>query len=270
MRGRFPDSAGSAGRIAPHLMTDPLVSFHDVEFSHSGSTPVVVDLSLECTAGETIAIVGRSGAGKSTLLKLVNRLLLPTGGRVTVHGRDTREWDPIRLRRGIGYVLQEAGLFPHMTVEDNVAVVPVLEGWEPARIRERTRELLDLVGMPADTFASRRPGELSGGQRQRVGLARALAVDPPILLMDEPFGALDPITRADVRREFARLKQQLRTTALFVTHDISEAFALGDRVGVMETGRLIAFDVPDRIARSGDARVRALLDSVPPPTVPGP
>src|SRR3954454_8995607 len=220
------------GSVAPHLMTDPLVSFQDVEFSHSGSAPIVVGLTVACMAGETVAIVGRSGAGKSTLLKLVNRLLLPTHGRVTVQGRDTREWDPIRLRRGIGYVLQEAGLFPHMTVEDNVAVLPVLEGWEKGRTRERTHELLDLVGMPAETFASRRPGELSGGQRQRVGLARALAVDPPILLMDEPFGALDPITRADMRREFARLKQQLRTTSLLVTHDISESFALGDRVGV--------------------------------------
>ena len=250
-------------------MTDPLVQFHDVEFSHSGGAPVVLALNLECTVGETVAIVGRSGAGKSTLLKLVNRLLLPTSGRVTVQGRDTKEWDPIRLRRGIGYVLQEAGLFPHMTVEENVAVVPVLEGWDAARTRARTYELLDLVGLPADTFAGRRPGELSGGQRQRVGLARALAVDPPILLMDEPFGALDPITRAEVRREFARLKRNLRTTALLVTHDIGEAFALGDRVGVMEGGQLIAFDTPARVARSEDSRVRALLDSVPPLTVPG-
>jgi osmoprotectant transport system ATP-binding protein len=156
-----------------------------------------------------------------------------------------------------------------MTVEENVAVVPVLEGWDATRTRARTRELLDLVGLPADTFAARRPGELSGGQRQRVGLARALAVDPPILLMDEPFGALDPITRAEVRREFARLKRHLGTTALLVTHDIGEAFALGDRVGVMEDGRLIAFDTPARMARSEDARIRALLDSAAPPTVPG-
>jgi len=250
-------------------MTGPLVQFHDVEFSHAGGAPVVLALNLECTAGETVAIVGRSGAGKSTLLKLVNRLLLPTGGRVSVQGRDTREWDPIRLRRGIGYVLQEAGLFPHMTVEENVAVVPVLEKWDTTRIRARTRELLDLVGLPADTFAARRPGELSGGQRQRVGLARALAVDPPILLMDEPFGALDPITRTEVRREFARLKRQLGTTALLVTHDIGEALALGDRVGVMEDGRLIAFDTPARVARSEDPHVRALLDSVPQPAAPG-
>jgi len=251
-------------------MTDTLVQFHDVDFTYSRAAPVVLGLNLACLSGETVAIVGRSGAGKSTLLKLVNRLLLPTGGQVTVQGRDTKEWDPIRLRRGIGYVLQDAGLFPHMTVEENVAVVPVLEGWDRARTRARTRELLDLVGLPADAFAARRPGELSGGQRQRVGLARALAVDPPILLMDEPFGALDPITRAEVRREFARLKRQLRTTALLVTHDIGEAFALGDRVGVMEAGRLIAFDTPARLLQSDDSRVRALLDSVSPPPVPGP
>src|SRR3954452_9355293 len=166
------------GSVAPHLMTDPLVSFQDVEFSHSGSAPIVVGLTVACMAGERVEIVGRSGAGKSTLLKLVNRLLLPTGGRVAVQGRDTREWDPIRLRRGIGYVLQEAGLFPHMTVEENVAVVPVLEGWDRTRIRARTRELLELVGLPADTFAGRLPGELSGGQRQIVALARGLGVDP--------------------------------------------------------------------------------------------
>jgi osmoprotectant transport system ATP-binding protein len=248
-------------------MTDPVLRFHDVEFSHPGGPPVVRGLSFACTAGETIAVVGRSGAGKSTLLKLVNRLLLPTGGQVVVQGRDTREWDPIRLRRGIGYVMQEAGLFPHMTVAENVGIVPVLEGWDAERIRARTHELLDMVGLPAETYATRRTGELSGGQRQRVGLARALAVDPPILLMDEPFGALDPITRAEVRREFARLERQIRTTAVLVTHDIAEAFALGDRVAVMEAGELIAFSTPEVLARSEDPRVRELLDSALPSQV---
>jgi len=220
-------------------------------------------VTLAVHRGETVALVGRSGAGKSTLLRLVNRLLIPSAGRVTVDGRDTREWDPIRLRRQVGYVIQDVGLFPHMTIAENVAVVPKLEGWPQTRIAERTRELLDLVGLPSADFAARRPHQLSGGQRQRVGVARALAVDPPILLMDEPFGALDPVTRAEVRREFTQLKKRLRTTVLVVTHDIAEAFALGDRVGVLDAGRLIAFDAPSQVAASNDARVRALIDAVP-------
>jgi osmoprotectant transport system ATP-binding protein len=158
--------------------------------------------------------------------------------------------------------MQDAGLFPHMTVEENVSVVPRLEQWEAARIRARTRELLDLVGLPPERYAARRPLELSGGERQRVGLARALAIDPPILLLDEPFGALDPITRADMRREFARISQQLRTTAMLVTHDMSEAFALGDRIGVMESGALVAMDTPDQLAGSADPRVLALIESM--------
>jgi osmoprotectant transport system ATP-binding protein len=248
-------------------MADSVLQFRDVAFSHGKGAPVVRDLSFSCSPGETLAVVGRSGAGKSTVLKLVNRLLLPTSGQVAVQGRDTRDWEPIRLRRGIGYVMQDAGLFPHMTVAENVGIVPVLEGWPADRVRSRTQELLEMVGLPAGTYAARRPGELSGGQRQRVGLARALAVDPPILLMDEPFGALDPITRAEMRREFARLEQQIRTTAILVTHDIAEAFALADRVAVMEDGRLIALDTPAVLSRSEDTRVRALLDSALPPSM---
>jgi osmoprotectant transport system ATP-binding protein len=234
-----------------------LVRFEGVAFDRAGQPRVLDDLSLSVEAGETIAIVGRSGAGKTTVLKLVNRLLLPSAGRVIVEGRDTREWDAIRLRRRIGYVFQDVGLFPHMTIEENVTVVPRLEQWDAARAAARAHELLDLVGLPPRTYAARRPNELSGGQRQRVGLARALAVDPPILLMDEPFGALDPVTRADVRRAFGALRQQLGTTVVLVTHDMSEAFALGRRVGVIDGGRLIVCDTPQRVAASTDPRVRA-------------
>jgi osmoprotectant transport system ATP-binding protein len=207
--------------------------------------------------------VGRSGAGKSTLLKLTNRLLLPQAGAVLVEGRDTREWDPIALRRRAGYVLQDIGLFPHLTVADNVTVVPRLEGWPAARRRERGRELLALVGLPPDDFAERWPRELSGGQRQRVGVARALAASPPVLLMDEPFGALDPITRAELQREFRRIQRELQQTVLLVTHDIAEAFALGSRVGVLDGGRMIICDTPSAVARATDSRVRQFLDAVP-------
>ena len=245
-------------------MDGTLVRFEDVEFQHRGGPPVLRRLTLAVQAAEIVALVGRSGAGKSTLLRLVNRLLLPTAGRVSVEGQDTRAWDAIRLRRRVGYVIQEIGLFPHMTVAENVGVVPRLEGWPESRIGARTRELLDLVGLPFAEYAARRPHELSGGQRQRVGVARALAIDPPMLLMDEPFGALDPVTRAEVRREFGRLQQTLRTTVLIVTHDIAEAFALGGRVGVLDAGELVAFDTPSRVAASEDPRVRMLIDALPP------
>ncbi|HYS27432.1 MAG TPA: ATP-binding cassette domain-containing protein [Vicinamibacterales bacterium] len=215
----------------------PVVSMAGVRFSYAGRV-VLDNLDLAIRAGESVALVGRSGAGKSTLLKLINRLLLPDAGAVMVHGRDTRDWDPIALRRRTGYVLQEIGLFPHLTVEENVALVPRLEGWPDARRRARAHELLELVGLPPAEFAARWPRELSGGQRQRVGVARALAVDPPIVLMDEPFGALDSITRQELRSEFQRIRHHLRQTVVFVTHDMDEAFALGDRVGVLETGHL--------------------------------
>jgi osmoprotectant transport system ATP-binding protein len=215
----------------------PIVSIAGVRFSYKGQ--VVLDgLDLSVAAGESVALVGRSGAGKTTLLKLINRLLLPQSGTVLVDGRDTREWDPIVLRRRTGYVLQEIGLFPHLTVEENVALVPRLEGWPDARRRARAHELLELVGLPPTEFAHRWPRELSGGQRQRVGVARALAVDPPIVLMDEPFGALDSVTREELRAEFQRIRRHLRQTVVFVTHDMDEAFALGDRVCVLENGRL--------------------------------
>jgi len=215
----------------------PVVSLVGVRFSYD-SRLVLDDLHLAVPAGQSLALVGRSGVGKSTVLKLINRLLLPDAGSVSVEGRDTRDWDPIRLRRRIGYVLQEIGLFPHLTIEDNVALVPRLEGWTVERRRARARELLELVGLPPDEFAGRWPRELSGGQRQRVGVARALAIDPPILLMDEPFGALDSITRQELQAEFQRIRRHLRQTMILVTHDMGEAHALGDRVGVLEGGRV--------------------------------
>ena len=240
-----------------------LVRFQDVGFLYAGRPEVLNGLNLSVESGEMIAIVGRSGAGKTTVLKLVNRLLLPTSGAVVVEGRDTREWDGIRLRRRIGYVFQDVGLFPHMTIEENIEVVPRLEQWPRERARDRAHHLLRLVGLPPGTYASRRPNELSGGQRQRVGLARALAVDPPILLMDEPFGALDPVTRTEVRREFARIQEQLRTTVIIVTHDMAEAFILGRRIGVIDAGELVICDTPARVADSPDPRVRAFMDTLP-------
>jgi osmoprotectant transport system ATP-binding protein len=240
-----------------------LVRFEEVGFQFPGRAPVLRNLHLDVAAGEMLALVGRSGAGKTTVLKLVNRLLLPTSGRVVVEGRDTREWDGIRLRRRIGYVFQDVGLFPHMSVEENVTVVPRLERWPLDRARTRAGQLLDLVGLPAGEYAARRPHELSGGQRQRVGLARALAIDPPILLMDEPFGALDPVTRVEIRREFARIQAQLKTTVIVVTHDMAEAFVLGRRVGVIDDGRLVVCDTPAAVAGSADPIVRAFVDTLP-------
>jgi osmoprotectant transport system ATP-binding protein len=240
------------------------VEFRDVSFRHVDGTPVLDDLTLAVAPGEVVALLGRSGAGKSTVLRLVNRMLLPTRGQVLVDGRDTREWDPIPLRRRIGYVLQEGGLFPHMTIAGNVGVVLRLEGWSPADIDTRVQEMLALVGLPPERYAERWPDELSGGQRQRVGVARALAVDPPVLLMDEPFGALDPITRAELQQETARLQDRLHKTILLVTHDVEEALLLSNRICILEDGRVqacvdaAAFDDSDDpvIAALRDARLR--------------
>jgi osmoprotectant transport system ATP-binding protein len=214
-----------------------MVTFTGVRFAY-GQRVVLHDIDLAIDRGEALALVGRSGAGKSTLLKLINRLLVPQAGTVTVDGRDTRDWDPIALRRRTGYVLQEIGLFPHLTVEENVTLVPRLEGWDAERRHARARELLELVGLPATEFAARWPRELSGGQRQRVGVARALAADPPVILMDEPFGALDSITRLELRAEFQRIRRHLRQTVVIVTHDMEEAHAMGDRVVTLEDGKL--------------------------------
>lgn len=240
----------------------PIVRFDQVTFAYPHRPPVLSSLTLDIAAGEILAMVGRSGAGKSTILKLVNRLLLPMGGVVHVEGRDTRQWDGIRLRRRIGYVLQDVGLFPHMTVAANVGLVPRLERWAADRIQTRTVELLDLVGLPAASYAARWPHELSGGQRQRVGVARALAVDPPILLMDEPFGALDPVTRVELHGEFVRIQQAMGTTVILVTHDMAEAFALADRVGVLDHGELVICEAPAQVMTSTDPRVRIFVDAL--------
>ena len=243
-------------------MPPPVVQFDNVAFRYSNAGPMIADFTLSVDPGEVLVLVGRSGAGKSTILKLVNRMLLPRSGSVRVEGRDTREWDSIQLRRRIGYVLQEIGLFPHMTVEENVGLVPRLERWPPDRIRARAAALLELVGLPPATFASRWPSELSGGQRQRVGVARALALDPPMLLMDEPFGALDPVTRVELRREFTRIQQQLKTTVILVTHDMAEAFTLAGKIGVVDAGALVVCDTPDAVAHSAEPRVKVLLDTL--------
>jgi osmoprotectant transport system ATP-binding protein len=239
-----------------------IIEFKDVRFSYA-SAMVLDGFTVRLEEGEVGALVGRSGVGKTTVLKLVNRLCLPHSGVVAVGGRDTRAWDPIQLRRRAGYVIQEAGLLPHLTVAQNVGLVPQLEGWEADRIRARSEELLHLVALPAESFANRYPSELSGGQRQRVALARALAANPPILLMDEPFGALDALTRAELRREFMRIQRELRKTVLLVTHDVGEALALSDRVGILERGRLAAWDAPARIARSSDPAIRPFIESLP-------
>ena len=243
------------------MSASAVVQIEDAGFGYPNSSPLLKGLTLSVEPGEVVVLVGRSGAGKSTILKLVNRLLLPVSGSVRVEGRDTHEWDGIRLRRRIGYVLQDVGLFPHMSVEENVGLVPRLEQWPADRTRARAHALLELVGLPAKSFASRRPSELSGGQRQRVGVARALAVDPPILLMDEPFGALDPVTRVELQREFVRIQRQLNTTVILVTHDMAEAFALARRIGVLDAGGLVVCDTPEVVARSRDPRVKVLLET---------
>jgi len=227
----------------------PVIEFRGVGFRLSSGPPLLAELSLQIHNGETLVLLGRSGSGKTTTLKLINRLIAPTSGEVLVEGKATAAWDPIRLRRRIGYVIQDVGLMPHWTVERNVGLVPVLEGWPAERTRERVRELMELVGLDA-ALLGRYPRELSGGQRQRVGVARALAADPPILLMDEPFGALDPITRADVQREFLALRKRLGKTIVFVTHDLREALLLGTRIALLEAGRLVGVYTHEEFLRA--------------------
>jgi osmoprotectant transport system ATP-binding protein len=218
---------------------------------------LICNVSLAVFPGETLVLLGRSGSGKTTLLRLINRMLVPSSGEVLVEGRATTAWNPIRLRRHIGYVIQEAGLFPHFTVAENVGLVPALEKWDADRIAARVSELLQLVGLDPDEFSARRPRQLSGGQRQRVGVARALAADPPILLMDEPFGALDPVTRAELQREFGALSQRLGKTIVFVTHDIREALLLASRIVLLEAGRIVASAPPEEFPRLIHPEVQA-------------
>jgi osmoprotectant transport system ATP-binding protein len=220
------------------------IEFRDVEFRVPAGPVILEKFSLGIQRGETLVLLGRSGSGKTTALRLINRLLEPTSGKVLVDGRATLEWNAVELRRRIGYVIQDAGLFPHYTVERNVAIVPHLENWPEERVRARVTELLNLAGLDVAQFAQRYPRELSGGQRQRVGVARALAADPPILLMDEPFGALDPLTRSDMQKEFLALQQRLSKTIVFVTHDVREALLLGSRIALLEGGKMIGMYTP--------------------------
>jgi osmoprotectant transport system ATP-binding protein len=239
---------------------DPAITFSDVWFRRPAAGAVLRGTTLSIALGETLALVGRSGAGKSTVLKLINGLLYPDRGTVMVDGRSTRDWELFTLRRRIGYVLQDVGLFPHLSVADNVSVVPRLLGWDGARTSARVSEVLQLVGLDPQQYAARSTRQLSGGQRQRVGVARALAADPPFLLMDEPFGALDPITRAELHREFRRIQATVRKTVVIVTHDMGEAFALADRVGVLVDGAIAAVDTPQAVAGSSDPRVVPFLE----------
>ncbi len=239
---------------------DAAIIFRNVSYALDGARELLHNIDLEIRRGETLILLGRSGSGKTTTLKLINRLLDPTDGEILVDSKPAREWDVIRLRRMIGYVIQEVGLFPHFTIERNIAVVPQLENWPADRIRGRVDELMDLVSLDRG-LASRYPRELSGGQRQRVGVARALAADPPILLMDEPFGALDPITRAELQREFAALQRRLGKTVVFVTHDLREALLLGSRIALLEDGQLIAVLTPDQFLHSIEPMVKAYVEA---------
>jgi osmoprotectant transport system ATP-binding protein len=244
--------------------SDVAIEFRDVLY-HINDIPdraIVSNISLTISHGETLVLLGRSGSGKTTLLRLINRMLLPSQGQVFVEGRPTTDYDPIRLRRGIGYVIQEAGLFPHFTVAENIVLVPRLEKWPLTRWANRFEEMMQLVGLDIDEFAKRYPRELSGGQRQRVGVARALAADPQILLMDEPFGALDPVTRAELQREFSALARRLNKTIVFVTHDVREALLLASRIALLHAGRLVALAPPQDFLRLDHPEVHAFTASL--------
>jgi osmoprotectant transport system ATP-binding protein len=248
------------GNEAPisSAIDDPIIELRQVTYSVKGRTaPLISQLSLSVNSKETLVLLGRSGSGKTTLLRLINRMLVPSSGEVVVEGKSTMDWDAIRLRRHIGYVIQEAGLFPHFTVAENVGLVPKLEKWDPARIEKRTDELLKIVGLDPKEFASRRPAQLSGGQRQRVGVARALGADPSILLMDEPFGALDPVTRSELQREFSALARRLGKTIVFVTHDLREALLLASRIVLLQNGKIVANAEPQEFLRIDHPEVKA-------------
>jgi osmoprotectant transport system ATP-binding protein len=236
------------------------VEFLDVCYRLADGREILNHLSFAVARGEIMVLLGRSGSGKTTALKLVNRLLQQSSGEVRVEGRGTGDWDLIELRRHIGYAIQEVGLFPHYTVERNIALIPTIERWPEEKIRARMQELIRLVGLDSDV-ALRYPHQLSGGQRQRVGVARALAADPPILLMDEPFGALDPLTRSDLQREFLALQQRLGKTVLFVTHDLHEALRLGTRIALLEQGRLVSLTSAEEFRKSSEPLVVKYMEA---------
>lgn len=241
----------------------PVIQYIDVCKKFTGSSRYAVDrVSAEIESGEFITILGSSGCGKTTLLKLTNRLYDPDSGKIIVEGEDISNVDPVELRRRLGYVIQQVGLFPHMTIKENITVIPGLMKWDKQRMDERADELLELVGLEPSEFRNRYPHQLSGGQQQRIGLARALVLDPDIMLLDEPFGAIDAITRLNLQNELMRIHGGLGKTFLFVTHDINEAFKLGNRVMVMNEGRLLQFDEPHEIVRHpADAFVQSLIAS---------
>ncbi|MGG1879387.1 ABC transporter ATP-binding protein [Paenibacillus cisolokensis] len=226
-----------------------MIKFENVSKTYPDGFNAVKELNFEIQSGEFLVLIGPSGCGKTTTMKMINRLVPHTGGTITIHGKDIRKTDPVELRRSIGYVIQQTGLFPHYTLEQNVGLVPDLKGWDKQKRKRRVYELLDMVGLDPDIYASRYPKELSGGQQQRVGVARALAADPEIILMDEPFGALDPITREQLQDEVLRLQQEMKKTIVFVTHDMDEALKMGDRIGVMKSGTMLQLDSPEKLLR---------------------
>jgi osmoprotectant transport system ATP-binding protein len=235
-----------------------LVEFRGVSYEIAGKR-ILSDVSIQVEAGETLVLLGRSGSGKTTALKMINGMLFPTTGQVLVDGKPTSAWDPIRLRRRMGYVIQEVGLFPHFTVRDNIGLVPKLEGWSGVDIDRRVDLLLERIGMPAAEFRSRYPRQLSGGQRQRVGVARALAADPPVLLFDEPFGALDPVTRLELQQQFLSLQRDFQKTSIFVTHDVREAMRLGTKIALLAAGRLDFIASPREFRSAASPEARAFL-----------
>ena len=237
----------------------PVVEFRAASY-RIGEREILKNLSLSVEAGETLVLLGRSGSGKTTALKMVNGLLFPTSGEVLVDGTPTRRWDPVRLKRHIGYVIQEIGLFPHYTVAENVGLVPQLENWDAPRIRARVDELLRRVGLDPEQFAARYPAQLSGGQRQRVGVARALAADPSVLLFDEPFGAVDPVTRLDLQKQFLALRRDIGKTAIFVTHDVREALMLATRIALLLDGALELVAPPKQFLDAIGDEARAFLE----------